>query len=65
MAETIVNKLKGIRNELAEVYKNKAQDSEEDKGELNEIHNAILSIEEALKKLRKQAEQEQPITISS
>lgn len=51
MAVTIANELKSIRNSLAELYKRKVLDAEPDKGELTQIHTAIISIEKAVQLL--------------
>lgn len=51
MAITHINKLKSIRNELAALYKEKATDADDDKGELATIHSAIISVENTIQKL--------------
>lgn len=48
MATTHLNRLKQARDELALVYKEKATDADYDNETLNQIHNAVATIEDVI-----------------
>ena len=53
MAESNLETLKSVRDKLAAVYKDEACDEHHDNGNLINIHQAIIHIEQAIQILKK------------
>lgn len=51
--EEDIQKLKDARDKVAEVYETQATDDAEDDGNLTSLNNAILTLNEAVKKIEK------------
>jgi len=53
VSEGVINKLKNARDKLADCYEEEATDDLRDNGNLISIHEAILSIENAISLIEK------------
>lgn len=51
--EEDITKLKDARNKIAEVYESQAIDDAPDNGNLTSLNNAILTLNESIKKIKK------------